>query len=154
MTPTIRGPRWFLPLLDRDAGRAVRPELDVAPCQGGGLQRLRPPSASTPMIARSTVARAWATATDSMWPRGRAGAALPARPRPVQPGVPGPELLSPAVAGAVSAGRLDATRKAYSGSSVSSWPRPAMPASSGCRLHRWKSPNTSRPWRGIIALWK
>ena len=61
---------------------------------------------------------------------------------------PGPEFLSPAVAGAVSAGRSDATRKAYSGSSVSSWPRPAMPASSGCRLHRWTSPNTSRPWWG------
>ena len=38
VTATIRGPRWFLPLLDRDAGRAVRPEPDVAPCQGGGLR--------------------------------------------------------------------------------------------------------------------
>ena len=28
---------------------------------------------------------------------------------------PGPEVLSPAVAGVVSAGRSDATRKAYSG---------------------------------------
>ena len=34
------------------------------------------------------------------------------------------------------------------GSGVSSWPGPMMPASPGCRLHRWTSPNTSRPWWG------
>ena len=27
-------------------------------------------------------------------------------------------------------------------------PRPLSPESSGCRLHRWTSPNTSRPWWG------
>ena len=54
-----------------------------------------------------------------------AGAALPARPRPLSP-QPAPEALSsavrperrgglsPSVAGAVSASRSDATRKAYS----------------------------------------
>ena len=95
------------------------------------------------MIARSTPARAWATATDSA-----PGQLSLLNLGPFSLESPGPEFLSPAVAGAVSAGRSDATRKAYSGSSVSSWPRPAIPASSGCRLHRWTSPNTSRPWWG------
>ena len=34
------------------------------------------------------------------------------------------------------------------GSGVSSPPRPTMPASPGCRRHRWTPPNTSRPWSG------
>ena len=34
------------------------------------------------------------------------------------------------------------------GSGVSSPPGPTMPASPGCRRHRWTPPNTSRPWWG------
>ena len=65
--------RWcglVLPHLDGDASRAVLVVGDivvgdVAPSRGGSL---RPPPASPPMIARSTVARAWAAAGVSTRP--------------------------------------------------------------------------------------
>ena len=53
---------------------------------------------------------------------------------------PGPEVLSPAVAGVVSASRRMRPERPTRGSSVSSWPGPVQPAARGRRLHRWTSP--------------
>ena len=61
------------------------------------------------------MARAWATATDSMCPAAAPGQLSLLDLGPFSLESPGRELLSPAVAGAVSAGRSDATRKTCSG---------------------------------------
>ena len=60
--------RLILALLDRDAGRPVQPEFHVPQASAAASDRLRPPSAITPIIARSTAARARASDVRALAP--------------------------------------------------------------------------------------